>query len=170
MQVIKRGYIVTVIILTTLFAVSCRGQETAKINESDAGVINETTNEQKNTKFVLSNNNRNLKQTNVEQRNSCDFSSLKIYDKKPTTQFEEIPQPTYPKKVRKIKGKVVVQVLVNKDGRVEKACVIKGNSTLSKLAVEAAMNIKINAEYARRILTATNNDYFSFPVVYNFSK
>ena len=78
-------------------------------------------------------------------KDPCDFSAYRplrvVSEGKP---FIESSTPAYPADAKKrgTQGVVVVKVLFNQDGIVQKACAVRGDSLLRKAAEEAAIKFR----------------------------
>lgn len=100
---------------------------------------------------------------------TCDFSDFNTLKEMPGS-FISLPNPPHPKKAKRSSGDVQVRVLVNKEGQPEQACKVKGNDILAKSAINAALQIKISPEYAKKRLDSENKDFLEFVVTYKFKK
>lgn len=114
--------------------------------------------------------NANRQSVEGEKSNAeCDFSSFTTLKETPG-EIIALPKPIQPKKAKKIYGDVWVRVLVNREGRVEQACKLKGSDILAELAIKAAMQLRVTPEYAQKRLDMKKRDYIEFTITYNFKR
>jgi TonB family protein len=110
---------------------------------------------------------RQPQNTNQEETNkSCNFSEYSTLYQKPDVLI--MVQPAYPKKARKKKiyGDVKVRILVDKTGKVLKACSDEGNGLLKPSALKAALKWKCSPPL--KDLERANKDYLEYVITFNF--
>ena len=111
------------------------------------------------------------KQTGENDVKKCDFSN---YDR-----LEFIPQrfylllqitPVYPKEARreKIVGTVAARVLMNRQGRAAKICIVEGDKLLVPAVIATIKNWRYPRRTIQRELRAGNHKYVEFPISYTF--
>lgn len=129
----------------------------------------QTKNESANTNSTKDTGKSSCDTEKTEDDVVCDFSSFNTLKQKPTA-ILAIPKPAQPKKAKKVFGNVIVRLLVNREGLVERVCKLEGNEILAESAVKAAMQLRVVPRYARETLDARKRDFFEFDVIYNFKK
>lgn len=124
MQNTKRIYIIAIVVLTMLSTHSCKAQEKTIEKIPEAVTENQDEKKQEFDYPQKSDDVQDGKNSSASKSSSCDFSSYNVYEGRLVRDVEAIPRPYYAKKMRGLKGEVTIRVLVNKEGRVEKACIV----------------------------------------------
>jgi TonB family protein len=107
---------------------------------------------------------QNISQENTN--NSCDFSEYNTLYQKPDAVI--MARPLYPKKAKrkKIYGDVKVRILVDKTGKILRACAVEGNELLRSSATKAALKWKCSPPL--KDLERANKDYLEYVITFNF--
>lgn len=111
------------------------------------------------------------KQENEEKKSeACDFSEYNTLKETPKSLISLV-RPIYPKSAqrKKITGKVQIRVLVNRAGKVEKACAVKGHKLLTASALNAIRRWSYPAETTQKELDLTKKGFYEFVVAFDFS-
>ncbi|HZS09795.1 MAG TPA: TonB family protein [Blastocatellia bacterium] len=92
----------------------------------------------------------NNEQTPQTDKPECDFSGdkpLRISDHSPKVITKVLPE--YPRTARDahIQGRVIVQILIDPDGNVVKACATEGHPFLKEAAIEAILQWKFEKNF-----------------------
>lgn len=113
---------------------------------------------------------------NKSVNDECDFSSyapVRILHFDSKAVIKEV-EPEYPKEAvqHHIQGRVIVKVLINKSGDVEKSCATEGDETLRPSAEKAALQWKFKPGYGLAFLrpkTKKNpKNYAEVYIVFDF--
>ncbi len=133
--------------------ISCQAQEKSSSNI--------------NSNISTKPNNLQIQKTNQKETDkSCDFSEYNTLYQKPDVLI--MVQPAYPKKAKrkKIYGDVKVRILVDKTGKVLKACATDGNDSLKPAAVKAALKWKCSPPLKN--LERAKKDHLEYVVTFSF--
>lgn len=102
---------------------------------------------------------------------TCDFSEYHPFSVEmiPSGSATRIVKPDYPKRARRmrIEGHVTVMVLIDKRGRVLKACMTYGNPVFRSNSMRAALRWRFDPNVFRS--GPEMSGYFQLPIVFRFA-
>ena len=103
---------------------------------------------------------------------NCDFSEYNPLRLKqiPPNAVEKEVEPVYPKSAydSNIEGKVVLKVLVNREGRVIKTCVERGHPSLVSAAIDAAKKWKFKKHFGFSAKSYKRKKYLQTSIAFTF--